>query len=129
MGALKYPGVHLGDEQNVKKNWEGVVEKVEGRLAKWNWLLPHMSYRGRVLIINKLVASILWHKQQCMEPPSGLLQKAQSVMIHFFGGDNVHWVFQSALYLEERGQGLVHLESRPASSLQITVYSVLPHRK
>ena len=32
-GGLKYLGVHLGDEQNIKNNWEGVVE--EGRLAKW----------------------------------------------------------------------------------------------
>ena len=29
-GGLKYLGVHLGDQQNIKKNWEGVVEKVEG---------------------------------------------------------------------------------------------------
>ena len=46
-GGLKYLGVYLGDYQTVEKNWEGVVEKVEGRLAKWRWLLPQMSYRGR----------------------------------------------------------------------------------
>ena len=57
-GGFRYLGVHLGDDHSVKKNWEGVLEKVEGKLAKWRWLLPHMSYRGRVLII-------WWH------PPCG----------------------------------------------------------
>ena len=115
-GGLKYLGVYLGDEQTVQKNWEGVVEKVEGKLAKWRWLLPQMSYRGRVLIINNLVASTLWHRLKCMEPPAGLLQKIQSIMINFFW-DKLHWVPQSVLYLpkEEGGQGLIHLESRSAA--------------
>lgn len=92
------------------------MEKVEGRLAKWKWLLPHMSYRGRVLIINNLVASSLWHRLKCMEPPSGLLKKVQSMVVNFLW-DNLHWVSSSVLYLpkEEGGQGLVHLESRAAA--------------
>lgn len=56
---MKYLGIRLGDDQTVRKDWEGVVEKVEGRLAKWRLLLPHIWYRGRVLIINNLVASSL----------------------------------------------------------------------
>lgn len=27
--------------------WEGVVEKVQGKLSRGRWLLPHMSYNGR----------------------------------------------------------------------------------
>ncbi|XP_023193817.1 tyrosine-protein kinase SYK isoform X1 [Xiphophorus maculatus] len=115
-GGLKYLGVYLGDEDTEKKNWEGVMEKVEGRLAKWRWLLPQMSYRGRVLIINNLIASLLWHKLACLEPPVGLLTKIQSCMIKFFWDDK-HWVSQAVLFLpkEEGGQGLVHLESRTAA--------------
>ena len=55
-GGVKYLGVHLGDKQTKKKNWEGVLEKVEGKLAKRRSLLPHMSHRGRVLIINNLLS-------------------------------------------------------------------------
>ena len=115
-GGFKYLGVYLGDELTVQKNWDGVVEKVEGKLTKWRWLLPHMSYRGRVLIINNLVASTLWHKLKCMEPPAGLLQKLQSIMLNFLW-DKLHWVPQGVLYLpkEEGGQGLIHLESRKAA--------------
>ena len=115
-GGFRYLGIHLGDEQTEKKNWEGVIEKVEGKLAKWRWLLPCMSYRGRVLIINNLVASTLWHRLKCLEPPAGLLQKIQTVLLNFYW-DKLHWVPQSVLYLpkEEGGQGLVHLGSRAAA--------------
>ena len=115
-GGFKYLGVYLGDKQTEEKNWEGVVEKVEAKLAKWRWLLPQMSYRGRVLIINNLVASTFWHKLKCLEPPAGLLKKVQSSMVNFFW-DKLHWVSQSVLFLprEEGGQGLIHLESRTAA--------------
>ncbi len=44
------------------KNWEGLLEKVVARLSRWRWLLPQMSYKGEVLVINNLAASTLWHK-------------------------------------------------------------------
>ena len=56
--SIRYLGVHLGDDSAEKKNWEGVVEKMEGRLGRWSWLLPRMSYRGRAININNLVASL-----------------------------------------------------------------------
>ncbi len=31
-GGFKYLGVFLGDEVTVQKNWEGLLEKVKGRL-------------------------------------------------------------------------------------------------
>lgn len=34
-GGLKYLGVYVGDEDTERKNWEGVVEKVGGKLEKW----------------------------------------------------------------------------------------------
>lgn len=114
--GLKYLGVYLGDNSFVCKNWENVFEKVEGRLRKWKWLLPHMSFRGRTLIINNLVASMLWHRLTCVEPPTQLLNKIQSVLVDFFW-DRLHWVPQSVLFLskEDGGQGLIHLASRGAA--------------
>lgn len=114
--SLKYLGVYVGNETIVKKNWEGVVKKVEKTLNKWKWLKPQLSFRGRALIINNLVASALWHRLACMEPPKGLIQKVQAVLVDFFW-DKLHWVSQSVLYLpkEEGGQGLVHIESKVAT--------------
>ncbi len=92
------------------------MEKVDNKLAKWRWLHPQMSFRGRVLILNNLVASLLWHRLACLEPPSGLLAQIQTKMVNFFW-DKLHWIPQSVLFLsrEEGGQGLVHLASRTAT--------------
>ena len=114
--GLKYLGIFLGNEAVMRKNWEAVLEKAEGKMKKWRWLLPQMSYRGRVLILNNLVASLLWHRLSCVDPPSGLLAEIQKKMVDFFWG-GLHWVPQGVLYLprEEGGQGLIHLASRTAT--------------
>ncbi len=100
----------------LSKNWEGVLEKVKGRLQKWKWLLPKMSFRGRVIIINNLVASVLWHRLACVDPPNGLLSKIQAILVDFFWS-TFHWIPQSVLFLPrgEGGQGLIHLPSRGAA--------------
>ncbi len=107
--GFKYLGVYLGDDMTVKKNFEGVEEKIVGRLNKWKFLLSNMSYRGRVLIINNLAASTLWHWLTCIDPPLLLIKKVQSILVNFFW-DNLHWVPQSVLFLskDEGGQGLIH---------------------
>lgn len=40
-------------------NWQGVEEKVCTRLSRWKWLPSQLSYRGRVLVANNLMASTL----------------------------------------------------------------------
>lgn len=74
-----------------------------------------MSYKGRILIGNNLVASALWHRLACIDPPADVLAKIQSILIDFFW-DKLHWVKKSVLYLskEEGGLGLIHLLSRTA---------------
>jgi len=114
--GFKYLGVYLEDDITVKKNFERIEEKIVGRLNKWKFLLSNMSYRGRVLIINNLAASTLWHWLACIDPAVILLKKIQSILVNFFG-DNLHWVPQSVLYLpkNEGEQGLIHLQSRVAA--------------
>ena len=90
--GLKYLGVYIGNESIVKKNWERVEEKIKGSLDKWKWLKPQLSYRGRTLITNNLVASALWHRLACMEPPKGLTQRIQTILTDFIW-DRLHWVF------------------------------------
>lgn len=128
--GIKYLGIFLGDSSYVQNNWEGIVDKIKGRLDKWRWLKPHMSYRGRILVTNNLVASILWHKLACVDPPVHLLSKVQSLLLDFFW-DKLHWVPQSLLYLtkEEGGQGLVHLQSRTAAFRMQFVQKVLTEQK
>jgi len=76
----------------------------------------NMSYRGRTLVVNNLVASSLWHRLACVDPPKQLLAKIQAVLVDFFW-DKLHWIQQSVLFLpkEEGGQGLMNLQSRTAA--------------
>uniref|UniRef100_A0A3Q3B436 Reverse transcriptase domain-containing protein n=1 Tax=Kryptolebias marmoratus TaxID=37003 RepID=A0A3Q3B436_KRYMA len=96
--GFKYLSVFLGSDSIVKKNWENIEEKIKNKMSKWKWLHSQMSYRGRVLVLNNLVASQLWHKISVLDPPSGLLTKIQSEMVEFFWSRR-HWVPQSVLFL------------------------------
>ncbi|TWW74340.1 Transposon TX1 uncharacterized 149 kDa protein ORF 2 [Takifugu flavidus] len=42
--GLEYLDVFIGDEETEKKNWLDTSEKVERKIEKWKWLLPHMSW-------------------------------------------------------------------------------------
>ncbi|KAK0147956.1 Transposon TX1 uncharacterized protein [Merluccius polli] len=114
--GLRYLGVYLGNKDTERKNWEEIIQKVDNKLAKWRWLHPQISFRGRVLILNNLVASMLWHRLACLDPPTGLIVQIQVKIVNFFW-DKLHWIPQSVLYLsrDEGGQGLVHLASRTAT--------------
>ncbi|KAI4886392.1 hypothetical protein NFI96_001747 [Prochilodus magdalenae] len=113
--GFKVLGVWLGTEDVKIKNWEGLVEKVRARLSRWSWLLPQLSYRGRVLIANNLIASALWHKFTVLNPPGGLIKDIQKALVDFFWSGQ-HWLRAAVLYLpvQEGGQGLIDIRSRVA---------------
>lgn len=46
---VKYLGLPLGASYKSTRIWDGVIEKVENRLASWNML--HLSKGGRVTLI------------------------------------------------------------------------------
>ncbi len=83
---LKCLGVYLGTETFKKKNWEGIVEKMCSRLSKWSWVLPHLSYRGRVFVTNNLAASALWHKRNVLDPPDDIVHELQKRLVKFILG-------------------------------------------
>uniref|UniRef100_A0A4W5P160 Reverse transcriptase domain-containing protein n=1 Tax=Hucho hucho TaxID=62062 RepID=A0A4W5P160_9TELE len=114
--GFKFLGIFLGSEVHQRKNWEGVKDKICNRLSKWNWILPQLSYRGRVLVVNNLAASILWHKLIVLNPPDELIREIQRVLVNFFWNGQ-HWLRESVLYLQlsEGGQGLMDIKSKVAA--------------
>ena len=115
-GGIKYLGVFVGSMDYMKRKWENTLEIVEGSVRKWRWIFPKLSCKGRVLVLNNLVSSMLWHRLTCVEPPPDLLPKVQAILVDTFW-DKLHWLPQSLLYLqkEEGGHGLMHLASKRAT--------------
>lgn len=95
-------GVFLGDQIALEKNWNNVLVKVVSKLKKWKWLLPSMSYRGRMLVVNNLVSSSLWHRLSCVGPPSNLLSKIQAVLVDFSGTNFTGFLILSYFFLKKR---------------------------
>lgn len=106
-------GLFFGKNLYKEKNWDGTLEKVVAKLSKWNWLLPELSYRGRVLIVNNLIAFILWHRLNVLEPPGELIKKILRKLVGFFWSGQ-KWIPAPALYLPvyEGGQSLIDVRSR-----------------
>lgn len=94
-------------------NWEDVWERVCAPLSRWKSLLPQLSYRGRAVVANNLLASTPWHKLGVLQPPAGLIQYIQRRLVTFIWSGQ-HWIRSSVLYLpvQEGGQGLVDIISR-----------------
>ena len=114
--GLKVLGLHLGSNEIERQNWEGVLGKVQAKLSKWKWLLPQLSYWGRTLIVNNLVAASLWQRLQVLTPPQGLMEQLQRLLVDFFWSGH-HWVRASVLYLPvaEGDHGLTDIISRTAA--------------
>lgn len=127
--GFKFLGIVMGSENYQRKNWEGVKDKVCARLSKWNWILPQLSYRGRVLVINNLAASILWHRLIVLNPPEDFIGGVQKLFIHFFWSGQ-QWLRESVLYLQvhEGGQGLMAIKSKVAAFRLQTAQRLLYHQ-
>lgn len=67
-----------------------------------------LSYRGRILVTNNLVASTMWHKITVLHPPAGLIEEIKEKTCDFFFWSGQHWIRAAALYL----QGLLDIRSR-----------------
>ena len=129
VNGLKVLGVFLGTSAFREKNWEGLIEKVCAKLSKWKWLLPQLSYRGRVLVINNLVASTLWHRLAVLPPPRGLIDHIQRTLIDFFWSGK-HWIRAAALDspVQEGGQGLIDVSARVLAFRLKAVQRLLYHQ-
>ncbi|TWW73395.1 Transposon TX1 uncharacterized 149 kDa protein ORF 2 [Takifugu flavidus] len=108
--------VHSQEDIDILSNLTVLFNRLSAARVNWHKSEALAVGRGRTLVLNNLVASVLWHRLSCMEPPSGLLKQLQTRVLSFFW-DDMHWVQQGVLYLpsEEGGQGLIHLASRTAT--------------
>ncbi len=97
-GRPKVLGYWEGTEGFKSKSWEGVKEKVCTSLSKWKWFPPQLSYRERVLVVDNLVSSTLWHRLITWTPQRGLIEDIQRATL-IFSWSGKHWIKAAVLSL------------------------------
>ncbi|CAM4635041.1 unnamed protein product [Lepidochelys olivacea] len=113
-GLLLYLGVYLSaTHPSPPENWQNLEGRVIERFRKWTGLLRCLSLRGRVLVLNQLVLSMLWYWLNTLVPAPGFLATLRTLILEFFWS-GLHWVPAGVLHLplEEGGQGLKCLHAQ-----------------
>ena len=59
--GVKYIRVYFGSPNSLAQNWYK-VEKIDHKLVKLRAILSTLSFIGRTMVINNLVAFMLWHR-------------------------------------------------------------------
>ncbi|CAM4699904.1 unnamed protein product [Lepidochelys kempii] len=73
-GPLLYLGVYLSvTHPSLPENWENLEGGVIEQLRKWMGLLRCLSLRGRALVLNQLILSMLWYRLNTLVPDPGFL--------------------------------------------------------
>ena len=102
--VLNIEGCFLRSKNATKNNWEGVLEKIQRKLR---WVLPQLSFRGKTLIINNLVASQLWHRVACVQPLDTMITKIQRELIDFWGEETSTVSEKKYFFYQKRKGGMV----------------------
>ncbi|CAM5115588.1 unnamed protein product [Eretmochelys imbricata] len=110
------------------ENWQNLEGWVIERLRKWTRLLRCLSLRGRALVLNQLVLSMLWYRLNTLVPAPGFLTNLRTSIREFFWS-GMYWAPVGVLHLplKEGGQGLkcLHTQVRVfrLQALQRLLYS------
>ena len=113
--GLKFLGVFLGNTAEFElHNWEDTLKTVKSKINIWKPLFPFISLKGRILIINCLTASKLWHKMQILSPPKNIITAIEKFFIASLWNNKKHWVRPEILFLhpDDGGLGLVDINSK-----------------
>ena len=90
--GLKILGVYLGNTDTYyRRNWTELVNTIENKIKYWSTFAPGMSYRGRILIINHLIASKLLHRLNCITPTKDTISYIQTLLLRFLWQGR-HWI-------------------------------------
>ena len=113
--GLKFLGVCLGNTAEFElQNWEDTLKNVKSKINIWKPLFPFISLKGRILIINCLTASKLWHKMQILSPPKTIVKAIEKFFIDSLWNNKKHWVRPEILFLhpDDGGLGLVDINAK-----------------
>ncbi|CAM5119493.1 unnamed protein product [Natator depressus] len=86
-GPLLYLSIYLSaTHPSPPENWHGLEGRVVERLQRWTGLLRCLSLRGRALVLNQLVLSMLWYRLNTLVPALGFLDNLRTLILEFWSG-------------------------------------------
>lgn len=123
----KFLGVFLGNTAAyTRQNWEFLFPRFRRVLGRWFRYRHLCSVTDRVLVVNQLAGSVLWHCLKVLQPPDDFLHQAQKIILDFIW-DGIHWINGPTLYQERRfgGVGLVDFSTKVRAFRIAAAYKLL----
>ena len=80
-----------GGDDAITNNWTLVEENVNSVIKSWTFFSKGLSFIGRVLVVNSLCVSKLWHIISVLQPPQNYISSLQKAFIDFVWQGR-HWV-------------------------------------
>ena len=87
--------------------------KIDSKLSWWSRYAKAMSFQGRVIVLNQLAATKLFHRLVSLSPPPDVIDKIKQSFLDFFWQGR-HWLPAQLVYAPVKigGQNLVNLTTR-----------------
>lgn len=114
--SVRYLGLSIGIG-DINLNNQSIMSKLTRVLGAWNLRIRNLSLRGRVIILNYIIASSIYHILKCHVPEAPILKAIQErILTAFWSGRR--WLAEPVLYQNvcEGGIALVHIPSKSHSS-------------
>lgn len=112
---IKYLGLHIG-QTDTSLNDDTFLLKITRALNCWKLKIQSMSLRGRVLLLNYLVSSSVYHILKVYAPHFSILKAAQDKILSAFWSGR-RWMAENILYpsMNDGGLGLSNLIGKSKS--------------
>ena len=102
--TCKMVGVHIGNGDYVKVNWDLAFKKFEKVIADWQ--NRFISVKGRTVILNTLALSKLTYVGSVIPMPKWYYNKINTVLFQFLWGNKPEAVARNVLFNKWRCRSL-----------------------
>jgi hypothetical protein len=125
----KILGIFFGNVDCTRLNWEAKIQKINNIIAAWRH--RELSYKGKALVINGLLASTLWYHATSLPMPAWAVSQIEQSLYDFFWNYKRHLATKDilSLPLKEGGFNIPRLQTKIGSLRLNTLRRLLSEEK